>query len=191
MTDEKLLIKQAAKGNEGAFEELVRRYQSLVYRLCLSKLPTREDALDVSQEVLIKMWRSLVSFRFDSALSTWLYTVTQNAIADRLRSVGKYKDDISLDTGDGDDDTPPDPPDENENTRPEAALERRERIRRVREAICKLSPEHREVILLRDIEGYSYSDIAAMTGLEEGTVKSRLNRARSALKDILRNWNFT
>lgn len=193
MDEDMMLVSQASKGIEPAFGELVKKYQGMVYRLCFSKLKNREDALDVSQEVFIKMWKSLPAFRGDSSLTTWLYRVTQNAVSDRLRSRMRTPDTVSTDIhadGDGDGEQAAVPVTRDEGDNPESALEKKERIRAVRRAMEMLSPEHREAVLLRDIEGYTYAQIAEMLGVGEGTVKSRISRARIRLKEILQNGNF-
>ncbi len=186
LKSEDLMIKRAASGDTEAFGELVKAYESMVYNTAMQALRNSEDAYDVSQEVFIKAWRSITGFRGDSKFSTWLYRITCNQIKDYIRAKSRHAT-ISLSEYDSDDDTDKetDIPDTNRSVMPEEVYLRDELRDTVREAIESMSEDHRQIIVLRDIEGYSYEEIAEMLGLEIGTVKSRINRARNAVKEFL------
>ena len=178
--DEKELIRRASQGDQSAFEELVDRWQKPVYHQALRMLNSPEDAADVTQEVFLKLWRTLPSFRGDSTLSTWLYRLTDNASIDLLRREKKHRGDFSLDD---DGSTPPLPPDG--ALSPQEQAERREEQETVAAALARLSEEHRRVLVLRELSGLSYNEIGQMLALNPGTVKSRIARARLSLAKIL------
>lgn len=179
--DENKQIKKAAAGNEEAFEALVLAYQTPVYNLCLRMTGNPDDAADVAQEAFLKAWRNLSSFQFESAFSTWLYRLTSNACLDFLRSK-KRRAAVSL-TADDDEAQMLDVPDPAPT--PENLLLAQENSRAVAEAVSALEPEHRQVITLRVIQELSYAEIAEILGVKEGTVKSRLARAREHLRKKL------
>ena len=169
------LIQRAIRGDEFAFEQLVKEHQRLVYNTALRACRNREDALDISQEVFIKVWRALPKFRFESSFSTWIYRITVNAVTDHVKKDKAVYQTVELS-------------EINElsgGEQPDDEVIKNDRITVLKSAMGKLSLEHKEIITLRDIEGYSYDEIANMLSLEVGTVKSRINRARSALKKIL------
>lgn len=186
MSEEERLIKAAQNGDSAAFGEIVKLYEKLIYNSVRLKVPSADDALDVSQNVFIKLWRSIGSYRGDCRFSTWVYKICQNACLDFLRHqkatateaiptyTDKDGDEIELEFAD-----------ESVQASPERMAERREKVKLVRDALSRLSPDAREIIELRDMEGFSYEAIAEMKGLEVGTVKSRLNRARLQLKTML------
>ena len=186
-----VLAAKAAAGDSDAFEQLVKKYERFVYTTVCYLIKNREDAFDVSQEVFLRIYRSLASFRGDSSFATWLYRICKNACFDFLRKNAKHHADISTTLYDeNEDDTILEIPDSSRATDPEAAYEQLEQKEAIRFAITRLSPEHREIILLRDLEGYSYIEISEMLEMEQGTVKSRLSRARQALKNILTDMNL-
>jgi RNA polymerase sigma-70 factor (ECF subfamily) len=189
--DDARLVHASLSGDNGAFGELVKKYEKLVYNTSYQLIGNPDDAFDVSQETFIKAYRSLGSFRGDSKFSTWLYKICQNAARDYIRSKSRQKT-VSLTAYDEDDtkEIQMDIPDDDISSQPDRSLEREETRSAVREAIAKLSEDHKNVIVLRDIEGYSYEDISEILNLEIGTVKSRLNRARLAIKDFLVKRNF-
>lgn len=184
------LVRMAEAGNEQAFEQIVKLYESAVYNMALYMTKNREDALDVSQEVFIKLWRSLGSFRGDCSIKSYIMKLTKNASLDLLRRRSRT-DNLSL-TAENEkgDEVQLDVPDTADESNPEAAYLKKERIRKVREGLMKLDDDQREIIVLRDMEGMSYTDIAHALKISEGTVKSRLHRARSALKKILTEGNY-
>lgn len=181
--DEQQLIQQAKNGDQAAFERLVERYRKPVYHQALRLLSSPEDAADVTQEVFFKAWRSLPSFRGESGFSTWLYRLTDNAAIDLLRREKKRRGDASLDDGEQSFDSllaDPAPT-------PHQAAEREELRRAVADGLESLSEEHRRILVLREISGLSYEEIGQQLGLNAGTVKSRIARARLALAKNLRD----
>ena len=179
-------IRLASEGNEQAFARLVQAYESLVYNVAFHALGSTEDAFDLSQEIFLKVYRSLPSFRGECKFSTWIYRVTVNTVRDAIRTKSRRPKTLSLSHAAEDEpDAVPDLPDPSPDADPESVLQKREQAKRVRSAIRQLSDDHREIIVLRDLEGYSYEEIASMLSLDIGTVKSRLNRARGALKNLL------
>ncbi|MBQ7921656.1 MAG: sigma-70 family RNA polymerase sigma factor [Clostridia bacterium] len=188
------LVEKAKAGDDEAFGALVSAYEVFVYHMAIRVLTasggSASDGEDVAQEVFIKAWRSLESFRGDCAFSTWLYRITVNTAKDKIRSGSRHRT-ISLTTSDEDgEEIVIDVPVTAADEIPEAAYERRENIKAVRQAIEKLPEDMRRILILRDLEDLPYSDIADLLGLEIGTVKSRLNRSRAALKKILKDGNF-
>jgi RNA polymerase sigma-70 factor (ECF subfamily) len=183
------LVKKAVRGDAEAFGVLVETYGKFVYHSALRTLRAcggrAEDGEDVAQNAFLKAWRSLSSFRGDCAFSTWLYRITVNCARDHCRSQFRHPT-VSLTTTDEEgEEVEIDVPVTEGDTVPEDVLVREETVRQVRHAIESLPPEMRAVILLRDMEELSYSAIADLLHLEVGTVKSRLNRARNALKELL------
>jgi RNA polymerase sigma-70 factor (ECF subfamily) len=159
------------------FEQIVRDYQKRVYNICLRLCGDPDDAFDLSQEAFLKAWRSFEQFRGDSAVYTWLYRLTVNACTDFLRKKARRGRAVSL----GETECPlPDT-----RFEPSVALERKELTAALDAALGKLSPEHRQVVVLRETAGLSYGEIAVLLKVEEGTVKSRLARARLKLREII------
>jgi RNA polymerase sigma-70 factor (ECF subfamily) len=184
------LMKQAAGGDETAFSEIVRYFEKTVYNIAMQAVKNRDDALDVSQDVFLKLWRTLGSYRGECSVSSWVIKIARNTALDLIRRRTSHPtDSLSVEDEDGET-TERDIPSSGGEDDPVAAYERQERINIVRAAIDSLSEEHKEIILLRDINGLSYTEIAEILGIEEGTVKSRLNRARNSLKEILLKRNI-
>jgi RNA polymerase sigma-70 factor (ECF subfamily) len=177
-TDEQL-VAAYLEGDQKAFEELVERYKNRIYNLAYRMLGNAEDAYDLVQEVFLLLVRKLPSFRGESRFSTWLYRVALNACYDRAR---KGRNHLSLQESPGEDlpelgETLAD----DRAVSPEENMERAEIRSRVQEAISKLPPKFRQVVVLHDIQGYDYREVAEILGISLGTVKSRLNRARNRL----------
>ncbi len=183
------LIEDAKRGNGEAFGMLVEIYEKFVYATACRTLSaagySQSEAEDIAQASFLKAWRSLASFREDCAFSTWLYRITLNTAKDYIRSHIRHGT-VSLTTEDNDEEEIfiEIPITEGEEI-PEDAMEKKELIAAVRAAIRQLPEDQRKVIILRDINELPYSDISAMLGIEIGTVKSRINRGRQALKAIL------
>ena len=180
MTEEKVWIQRTQKGDAAAFEQLVTAYERKVYALALRSTGSEADAADLTQEVFLRAWRSLNSFRGDSTVSTWLYRITMNICIDFSRKKSLQLVPLSDEEGN---ELPL--PDRRTTNSPEAALENQELSRELNTALKQLTPEHRQAILLRDVSGLTYQEIGRMLALEEGTVKSRLARARRNLRNIL------
>lgn len=176
---EKELISLLKKGDRAAFNVLIEQYQAKVYNIATGMLSDPEDALDASQEVFINVFKSIGSFKEDSALSTWIYRICANVCKDFLRKRMRRLTVVSLDSGD-EEDEPLEIADDTKS--PEQLSQQSELQRLVRETMDSLSPEYKEVLLLCDIEGLSYEEIAQVLKCPIGTVRSRLNRARQALR---------
>ena len=182
MTGEKVLLARAKKGEIAAFESLMTAYENRIYSLALRSTGSEQDAADITQEVFLRAWKNLDSFRGDSSLSTWLYRVTSNLCVDFARKKAAEGMPTSID----DEESPAaDLADPSRMAQPEAAAENSELREELQFALAQLSEEHRRVVLLRDVASMTYTDIARTLGLEEGTVKSRLARARASLRKIL------
>lgn len=184
--DDRLLVEQARRGDREAFTALMELHQTKVYNLALRMTGSPEDAADLSQEAFLNAWRGLPAFQGDSSFATWLYRLTNNACIDFLRREKRRQNvggALSLD--DEDTDLANVIPDHAPS--PQAVLEGKELKEAIRSGLAQLSEEHRQVLVLREVTGLSYAEIARVTGLEEGTVKSRIARARLALRNILRS----
>ena len=176
------LVARLQQGDEAAFEEFVTRYERQVYVLALRQLGNAYDAQDAAQEVFLRVYRGIRQFREESKLSTWVYQITMNVCMDSLRKFSRRQETAA----DPDEDDPMESvPDE--TYAPEPLYERTELREQVEEALKKLSPEHRQIVVLRDIAGCGYDEIAEILGLADGTVKSRLFRARDKLAAILKS----
>jgi len=177
--DEQELIQRCRRGDEAAFETLLRRYEKKVYALCRRMCRDEDDAMEAAQDAFLAVWRGVGSFRADARFSTWVYRLTANACLDLLRREKKRGGDLSLDGEEGVAE-PADP-----SPTPEELAERQETRRLVREALRALPDDYRAVLLLRELGQLSYAEIADATGLELGTVKSRISRARQMLRNYL------
>ncbi len=176
------LIKKCKKGNREAFNRLFEIYQSQVVNIAYGMLSDREDAYDASQEVFVRVYKNIGSFKEEASFNTWLYRIIANVCSDILRKRQKNSKVISISNmsdEENDMELPDDAP------TPEENMELTERQRIVKNAISQLRDEYRIVITMCDIEDMSYDAIADMLGVPKGTVKSRINRARNALKKIL------
>ena len=184
-----MLLRRAARGDERAFTAIVTEFEGTVYRFAYHIVGNREDAMDVSQEVFVKLWRSLSSFRGDSSFQAWLLQVTKHTALDLLRKQAHAPLSLTRSDKEGEN-TTVDIEDTDTNANPQAAYEKSETVETVRRAIAHLPEDQRQILILRDMEGLSYETIAQALSLEIGTVKSRLHRARNSLCDLLRSWNF-
>lgn len=183
--DDSELVETVMGGNADAFTELVKRYERLVYSTAYFSVKNSDDAWDISQEVFMRVYNSISSFRGESKFATWLYRLCKNVTYDYMRKHYTHREITMSELSGDDDDRQFEIPDESSFSDPEKSAVRREEIEAVRTAVKKLDENSRAVIVLREFEGYSYTEIANILGIEEGTVKSRLNRARSALKKLL------
>ena len=183
---ERLLIRRLQQRDELAFSEVVRLYQHKVYNLLYRMIGSHEEAEDLAQEVFVTVFKSIDSFRGESKFSTWLYRVAANHCKNRI----KYLSRRSRTSGDGLDGVPEhsmedagSAPLQSHIDGPEKILEGLQLEKLLAQAIAALDEEHRLLIVLRDVEELSYQEIGEITGLNEGTVKSRLHRARMAIKE--------
>ena len=178
------IIERVLSGDVNYFEFIVKKYEKMIYNLAITKTQNRETAQDISQECFLRAYKMLRSYRTDSAFSTWVYRICQNLIFDYYRKNKKMKT-VSLsvlDNGSGDDDIK-----EKDiadlTSEPSEHIIRAERIEKIRELINSLPADLRDIIVLRDLQNMSYTQISEILDLEIGTVKSRLNRAREKLKN--------
>lgn len=175
------LVSAAVAGREASFEELVRRYQrpiaSYVYRM----VGDYDAALDLTQEVFIKVYNSLARYRSEFKFSTWIYKIAHNAAIDHLRRYSVRELILSAES----DGTRPDVAIESRRLSPEQESEREERRSEIESVVQTLPAAYRELIVLRHSHDLSYDEIAEVTGLPLGTVKNRLFRAREAMRDLL------
>lgn len=179
--EEQELLLRAKQGCQDAFGHLVAQYEARVFHQALRMVGSPEDASDVTQEVFFKAWRSLPQFQGNSTFATWLYKLTDHAAIDLLRRERKRRGDVALDHVSLDVPQLSDP-----TPGPQASLEAKELRDTVAHGLNQLSAEHRQVLVLREINGLSYQQIAQLLHLSVGTVKSRIARARLSLADIVR-----
>src|SRR6266478_5700436 len=183
--EESLFIARLKANEDAAYDELVRTYNASIFHVAYRMLNDSAEASDVVQEIFLKVFRNINGFKGESALKTWIFRIAFSEILNRLRwwkrryryatvsldegPNGKPARDIAVHTG----------------PTPEEILQFKEREAAIQLALRKLSGEHRSIIVLRDIEGFSYNEIADVLGISMGTVKSRLARARADLKKSL------
>lgn len=174
-------IQSFQAGDQQAFEELIRPHEKKVYNIALKLVKNEHDAYDLAQEALLKVYKALENFEYKSNFSTWLYRITYNTCLDFLRkekknwqvSLDEEKEDgVKLEI-------------EDKSPTPEIAFEAKMTRQMISEAMDELDEVQRTVVVLRDVEGLSYDEIAALTDLNIGTVKSRINRGRTKLKALL------
>ena len=178
-----MIVRKVLQGDVNAFEKLVTEYEKAVYAIAQRMTGNPEDAADMTQETFIKAYNSLGSFRGDSKFSVWLYRIANNVCLDFLRSRSR-KPTVSLSVEDDEgDETQLDVADESQS--PELLLERGLTRDAVRRGLDTLPPDYKQILLLREIQGLSYEEIASALGIDLGTVKSRIFRARKKLCTFL------
>lgn len=179
----------AKKGDGRAFEQIVLQTESAVYNLALSILKKREDAEDVTQEVYLRLWRSAAELEIESSLKVYILRTARNLSLDLIRKNSKRNDaDTVVLSADGEFEIEIE--DTDASSRPDVAYLKKLDAEAVRESINELPPSAREIIILRDVEGLSYTEIAKMLGIAEGTLKSKLFRARERLRKIILSKNI-
>jgi RNA polymerase sigma-70 factor (ECF subfamily) len=185
--DEARLIERLIAHDERAFYSLVRSYERRVFALVLRMVGNRAEAEDLAQEVFVQVFRSVALFRGDSKLSTWIFRIAVNLCKNRNKYLRVRRADAqqSLDADDGSPLGPNGASNAGQFARPDEMMAGRQVEQIVQRGILELEPSFRECLLLRDVEDMSYEEIASVTGLPEGTVKSRIHRARAQLRDIV------
>ena len=181
---EREIIDRVLSGDTEAFEALVLEHQNKVYSLALRMVGNEEDARDMAQEAFIRAFSSLTGFRGDSKFSVWLYRLTSNICIDFLRSRAKKRT-VSMTWTDDEGDDAGELEIADERFSPEEQFDRTSIRESVQRGLDSLSPQYREILVLREINGLSYEEIGRVLGIEEGTVKSRIFRARKKLCDFL------
>lgn len=184
--DDLHLVENAQKGDRDAFRELVERYQRKVYSICYGMLKNADDSLDVSQEVFIKVYRNIDKFNQQSSFYTWLYRITVNMCIDHIRKNKRaknveYDDAISREGDGGDDFMMP----SKLGLNPDKVYGRKELREKMLEALESLSEKHRTILILREVDGLSYEEIADVLNISKGTVMSRLFHARKYFQDAI------
>jgi RNA polymerase sigma-70 factor (ECF subfamily) len=174
------LIAECLGGQRDAFGILVSRYQARLYNAAIRLVDNAEDAADVVQDAFLNAYQSLHSFKGDAEFFTWLYRIAFNTAISLKR---KRRAAVSLDAVGPEGGIDPDDP--SDYVKPGLALERTEEERQLQEAMVRLSHEHREVLVLKDIEGMQYDEIAEILKVPIGTIRSRLHRARLELRELL------
>lgn len=180
---EALTVQRVLDGDVNEYEKLVLEYQKNVYNLALRMTGNAEDAADMAQEAFIKAYNSLASYRGDSRFSVWLYRIVSNVCLDFLRA-RKRRQTVSLSVVD-DEGEETELEISDESASPEKLMERSMTRDAVRRGLQELTPEYRQILILRELQGMSYDEIAETLGLESGTVKSRIFRARKKLCTFL------
>ncbi len=182
------LVKRCQKGDSGAFDELVTRYRTRVFGMVYNMVHNEQDAWDLAQDSFLKAWKSIGRFRGNSSFYTWLYRIVMNVTIDWVRkkqikgSGAEFDDAIELKEIDPASKTVP-----KRDALPSENMERGEIRAQIDRAIAQLSPEHRAVILMKEIEDMQYSEIAESLGCSIGTVMSRLFYARKKLQNLLKD----
>ena len=187
-----LLVEKAQQGDMNAFEDIVRTFQGPIFNLAYRMVNNRDDAADAAQEIFVKLFRKIRQFRGNSKFSTWLFSLAANTCRSRLRrlrriasfEVRHVDEEYETDEGSRSMDLA-DPADD-----PVRTLERTEMQHGIESAITELPPDARMIVVLRDLQGLSYEEIAGVLHCSIGTVKSRLCRARSRLKETLMRRGF-
>ncbi len=182
------LVKQCQAGNADAFDQLVTRYRTRVFSMIYNMVHNEQDAWDLAQDSFVKAWKSIPRFRGRSSFYTWIYRIVTNVTIDWLRkkqvkgSGAEFDDSIALKAVDPASRTVP-----KADALPYERMEQSEIRARIDESIAQLSPEHRAVILMKEVEGLQYHEIAEALGCSIGTVMSRLFYARKKLQNLLRD----
>lgn len=182
------LVSRAQQGDQQAFGELVTRHRGKVYAMIVNMVKNDADAWDLAQDTFLKVWRALPKFQNRAKFTTWLFRITHNVVYDWMRkrkieSAGELDDQL-LSASDIEQSAPTSP---SLTQQPDEALESLEVQEKIKEAIRSLSPAQQEVILLREVQGMEYKEIAEICGCSPGTVMSRLFYARKQLKILLKD----
>ncbi len=180
-------VQEAIRGNREAFDVLVEKYYKKIYNLAYRFVGDREEANDLAQEIFTAAYKNLKKFRGDAKFSTWLFQIASNRGKNKfkyLKRRGHFANRPQTEEEEERDPLKSGIPDH--STNPETLLAGKQIQRLVQKAIDDLDPDHKEIVVLRDIEGFSYEEIARVLNLPEGTTKSRLHRARMVVKEKLK-----
>ena len=183
-----MLVRRCIAGDSAAWDEIVQNYHRRIYNLCYRFVGSADDAQDLTQEVFIKIYRTLSSYDTNKgAFATWITTITRNLLVDHFRKTKQDRMTDSLDAApsDHEDAQPLSDRIEDKSAPPDSHVRSREVGDTVHAALAKLSPELREAVILRDLQDMDYREIAAALKVPEGTVKSRINRGRAELARLL------
>lgn len=184
---EKQLIKKAKNGDENSFESLILSCQGRAFNIALRYLRNEEDALDALQESFIKIYRNLNTFKEDSKFDTWVYRIVVNTCNDMIRKNNRRKNTDSIYRNDGEKETVLEIPDVSDA--PEEVYDKKEKQDHILSCLEKLNPGQKEIIILRDIQGFTYEEISEILECSIGTVKSKINRSRLKLRETLLEQN--
>jgi RNA polymerase sigma-70 factor (ECF subfamily) len=182
------LVRRCIAGDAVAWEEIVQRYNRRIYNICYRFSGSADDAQDLTQDVFIKMYRTLSSYDIErGAFMTWVTTMTRNLLVDHFRKTkqDRLTDSMDATASEHEDSMALSEQIPDKGPAPDTKLQSRETGQVVHEALQKLSPELREAVILRDLQDMDYRDIAAVLRVPEGTVKSRINRGRAELARLL------
>jgi len=185
--DDRRLVRAAQRGDQSAFRQLVERYQRRVYQLALGMMKDSDEAMDISQETFVRVHRYLPSFKGDSSFFTWTYRIAMNLCLDAQRRRGRGE---RIDVSEGDEaeiEAAMDPPSA-ALAGPQSAALNAELKDKIEDALAALSENHRAILLLREVDGLSYEELAKVLGIRKGTVMSRLFHARLKMQRKLREY---
>ncbi len=183
-----LLVRRCLGGDATAWEEIVRLHSRRIYNLCYRFTSSPDDAQDLTQDVFIKIYRTLGSYDVEKgAFTTWLTTLTRNLLVDHFRRSRQDRLTDSIDAGVREEEDAPSLSERLEDIapRPDDRLASKETQKMVQQALARLSPDLREAVILRDLQDFDYKEIAQVLKVPEGTVKSRINRGRMELARLL------
>lgn len=184
--DDTSLVRDARRGDAQAFRALVERYQRRVYQLALGMVKDPDEAMDITQETFVRVHRYLPSFKGDSSFFTWTYRIATNLCLDSARRRGRSER-VEMDESDAEIEARMDPPSA-ALAGPQRAALNAELKAKIDEALASLSENHRAILLLREVEGLSYEELAHALGIRKGTVMSRLFHARLKMQRKLREY---
>ena len=183
-----LLVRRCVAGDAAAWEEIVQKYHRRIYNICYRFAGSANDAEDLTQEVFIKMYRTLNTYDVErGAFMTWVTTMTRNLLVDHFRKTKNERitDSLEATPSEHEDAMPLSERIPDQGPTPDAGVQSRETSEAVHQALQKLSPELREAVILRDLQDMDYREIATVLRVPEGTVKSRINRGRAELARLL------
>jgi RNA polymerase sigma-70 factor (ECF subfamily) len=190
-TDDLTLVKRVRNGDQRAFKLLVERYQRKVYAVALGMLKDKEEAMDVSQEAFVKVYKYLDHFKGDASFYTWLYRITSNICIDIIRKRAgsggepvEFDETMHMDVSEANIGALG----SRLGTNPQKSALRRELAEKIQEALAAVPEKHRAILLLREMEGMSYEDLSRTLDIPKGTVMSRLFHARAKVQKILREY---